>query len=486
MAKTAKDTLESDMGCCFMASFFQLKPKNCVHLQDSPDKKKQLIITTSKPANKHQEIPRLLPSNNKKRENAVLSGQLGNVIRRRQGQFCKNNQNVVTKTLSGTHIMLGPKDQLRADALKSLGNVKYKQGKYEEAIALYDRAISIDPNRACYYGNKSAALIGLARLVEAVFQGLEAVRIDSTYHNVHYRLAKLYLRLGVAEEAISHYKCSGLRASPEDIARAVNLRSCLVRCIEGKNNGHWKALLGESQLALCLGADSAPQIYAMKAEALMELHRHEEAFYATQNAPHFCIKHYTKFLGSAATAGILRVRALVYAANGRFEDAVKDIGHALRLDSTDSMRLTVQKVKFVGLARLNGNRLFNESKFMEALTEYSKGLEIDSYNSVLLCNRAACRFKLKQYEKAVEDCTQAIAVRPSYSKARLRRANCHAQLEKWEAAIEDYEILTRESPGDRDVRASIIEAKIELRKMQNGCNIEMVHKLRNMQKWFTS
>ncbi|GER40276.1 tetratricopeptide repeat (TPR)-containing protein [Striga asiatica] len=468
MAEPAKYTLNSDMGCCFIASFFQLKPKNGVHLQDSPNKKKQLIITTSKTPNKPQEIPRL-PSNYKKPENIVLSGQLGNVIKRRQGQFGKMNQNVVTKTPGHTHILLGPKDRFRADSLKSLGNVKYKQGKYEEALAFYDRAISIDPNRACYYGNKSAALIGLARFVEALFQGLEAVRIDSTYHNVHYRLAKLYLRLGVAEEAISHYKCSGPRANPEDIARAVNLRSCIVRCIESKNNGHWKAVLGESQLALCLGADSAPQIYAMKAEALMELHRHEEAFSATQNAPHFSVKLYTEFLGSAATAGILRVRALVYTANGRFEDAVKDIEQALRLDSAESVRLTSEKVKFVALSRLNGNRLFKESKFMEALIEYSKGLEIDCYNSVLLCNRAACRFKLKQYEKSIEDCTQAIAVRPSYSKARLRRANCHAQLEKWEAAIEDYEILIRENWEDQNVRASLIEAKIELSKMQNGC-----------------
>ena len=79
-------------------------------------------------------------------------------------------------------------------------------------------------------------------------------------------------------------------------------------------------------------------------------------------------------------------------------------------------------------ARLSGNLLFKASKFSEAFVTYNEGLENDPYNAVLLCNRAACRSKLGQYEKAVEDCTTALNVRPSYSKARLRRADCNAKV----------------------------------------------------------
>lgn len=79
-------------------------------------------------------------------------------------------------------------------------------------------------------------------------------------------------------------------------------------------------------------------------------------------------------------------------------------------------------------ARLRGNLLFKASKYKEACYAYSEGLEHEAYNSVLLCNRAACRSKLGQYEKAVEDCTAALIVMPSYSKARLRRADCNAKV----------------------------------------------------------
>lgn len=154
-------------------------------------------------------------------------------------------------------------------------------------------------------------------------------------------------------------------------------------------------------------------------------------------------------------------------------------------------------------ARLKGNDLFKASRFSEACLAYGDGLEHDPYNSVLLCNRAACRSKLGQFEKGVEDCTMALNVRPSYSKARLRRADCnakvtednsfklfnfhqltryvnltcyitsyltnlnkpfHHQLGRWEASIQDYEILIRELPGDDEVSRALFEAKLQLKK----------------------
>ncbi|KAL0392340.1 UNVERIFIED_CONTAM: TPR repeat-containing thioredoxin TTL1 [Sesamum radiatum] len=409
--------------------------------------------------------------------NVMLLGHLGNL--KQHGKGGKYDQkvavegNVRKRAVDTSYYQLGnilhsPRNRLNSDVLKSLGNEKYKQGKYEEALSLYNQAIAIDPSNACYYSNKSAALMGLGRFVEAVSQCREAIRIDSSYHNAHCRLAKLYLRLGVAEKAVHHFKCSGRKASPEDIAQAQAFKNCLDRCIEAQDHGNWRKVLDECQTALSLGADAAPQIYAMKAEAWMKLYRHQEAYTAIQNAPLFDIELYAELLGSSATAGLLEVHALVYMANGRFEDAVAAIQHALRLDSSNSMNLTAETVKSVASARLNGNRLFKGSRFSEALVAYNKGLEKDPYNSILLCNRAACRSKLGQYEKAVEDCTVALTVRPSYSKARLRRANCNAKLEKWDAAIQDYELLVQEIPGDEEVRAALLEAKMQLNKLHSG------------------
>lgn len=80
------------------------------------------------------------------------------------------------------------------EMLKMMGNEDYKNGRFAEALALYDAAISIDPNKASYRSNKSAALMALGRLLEAVFECREAIQIDPHYHRAHNRLAALYMR----------------------------------------------------------------------------------------------------------------------------------------------------------------------------------------------------------------------------------------------------------------------------------------------------
>lgn len=90
--------------------------------------------------------------------------------------------------------------------------------------------------------------------------------------------------------------------------------------------------------------------------------------------------------------------------------------------------MVVRKARAVTVSRSKGNELFKTARYSEACVAYGEGLEHDPYNSVLLCNRGACRSKLGQLDKAIEDCTAALNVRPSYSKARLRRADCNAKV----------------------------------------------------------
>jgi len=84
--------------------------------------------------------------------------------------------------------------RLDPEELKEMGNEEYKQGNFAEAVALYDRAILINPEKASYWSNKAAALTAMGRLIEAVAECREAVRIDPSYHRAHHRLGTLYLR----------------------------------------------------------------------------------------------------------------------------------------------------------------------------------------------------------------------------------------------------------------------------------------------------
>ncbi|KAK7311134.1 hypothetical protein RJT34_09059 [Clitoria ternatea] len=355
------------------------------------------------------------------------------------------------------------------EQLKIMGNEDYKNGRFAEALALYDAAIALDPNKASYRSNRSAALTALGRLLEAVFECREAIRIESHYQRAHNRLGNLHLRLGEIDKALYHYKQSGPEADPEEIAKVNVLHVHLNKCTEARRLRDWNTVITETNNVISFGADSAPQIYALQAEAFLKLRRHQDADKVMAKAPNFDVDDCTKFFGPIGNANLLVTRAQVYLAIGRFEDAVEAAQKAARLDSNNrEANKMMRKARAATNARAEGNELFKASKFSEACIAYGDGLEHDAYNSVLLCNRAACRSKLSQFEKALDDCNAALSLRPSYNKARLRRADCNAKLGRWEASIQDYEILLKMTSEDDEVKRALLEVKTQLKKQQGG------------------
>ncbi|XP_042395678.1 TPR repeat-containing thioredoxin TTL1-like [Zingiber officinale] len=355
--------------------------------------------------------------------------------------------------------------RLEPEELKEMGNEEYKNGRYAEAVALYDRAIVMDPHKASYWSNKAAALMAMGQLLKAVAECKEAVRIDPSYGRAHRRLATLYLRLGEAEKAIHHFKLAKREANSQDIAQAYRLQGHLSQSVEARKKRDWHSMLKEARAAVASGADADPQILGANVEALLALGKQEEAESTLDSAVKFDIDASAKFFGPSRTAYLLSVRAQVQMAAGRFDEAVAIAQKAAQLDpSSREGNAIARKTRAVASARSAGNDLFKASKVNEASVAYSEGLDHDPQNAILLCNRAACRVKLGQWEKAIEDCNAALIMRPSYAKARLRRADCNAKLERWEASVQDYEALVQQLPGDEEVGKALAEAQQQLKK----------------------
>jgi tetratricopeptide (TPR) repeat protein len=275
--------------------------------------------------------------------------------------------------------------------VKNAGNDQYKKGNFSEALSLYDRAVSLAPNRASYRSNRAAALTGLGRLAEAVQECEESIKLDASYIRGHQRLVSLCIRLGRVERAKKILKVCGPQLDLGDIQRLEMIEKHLMRCSEAKKVSDWNTIVRESEAAITAGADSAPQILALKAEALLKLCRPEDAEMVITSAQKVETA-LRKATGMLTDTTILIVQVQIDMALGRFDDAVTTAEKAAHIDPNNREVIgMLRTARAVVSARTTGNDLYKAGRILEASLAYGQGLHAHPSNAVLLCNRAACR-----------------------------------------------------------------------------------------------
>lgn len=77
---------------------------------------------------------------------------------------------------------------------------------YDVAISLYSKAISLNPNVAVYYGNRSLAYLKTECFGYALNDATKAIELDKNYIKGYYRRAAAYMSLGKFKLALRDYE----------------------------------------------------------------------------------------------------------------------------------------------------------------------------------------------------------------------------------------------------------------------------------------
>jgi STIP1 family protein 1 len=86
----------------------------------------------------------------------------------------------------------------------------------------------------------------------------------------------------------------------------------------------------------------------------------------------------------------------------------------------------------------NGNRLFGEGRFAEAVNEYTNAIIAAPAEVVLFTNRALCYTKLGNYFMAETDCRKALELDNKNSKAYYLLGKCCLEAANYDEAIRAY------------------------------------------------
>ncbi|XP_030383058.1 small glutamine-rich tetratricopeptide repeat-containing protein beta [Scaptodrosophila lebanonensis] len=92
-----------------------------------------------------------------------------------------------------------------AESMKNEGNRLMKDGKYNEALLQYNRAITFDPKNPIFYCNRAAAHIRLGDNERAVTDCKSALLYNTNYSKAYCRLGVAYSNLGKYNEAEQAY-----------------------------------------------------------------------------------------------------------------------------------------------------------------------------------------------------------------------------------------------------------------------------------------
>ncbi|KAL2336694.1 hypothetical protein Fmac_011140 [Flemingia macrophylla] len=138
-------------------------------------------------------------------------------------------------------------------------------------------------------------------------------------------------------------------------------------------------------------------------------------------------------------------------------------------------------------AKVEGNKLFVDGKYEEALLQYELALQVapdmpssGEIRSICHSNRGVCFLKLGKYENTIKECTKALELNPVYVKALVRRGEAHEKLEHFEEAIADMKKILEIDPSSDQARKTIRRLEPLAAEKREKMKEEMIEKFKDM------
>jgi DnaJ family protein C protein 7 len=281
-----------------------------------------------------------------------------------------------------------------------------------------------------------------------------------------HRLARIYTSLGRPAEALDVLSRVQPPASAKDRASAESMLRYITQAEqtlqEGKGGSMVLFAIDQARQLLGSGVKTPRKWVLMTGEAQLKI-GNDNAFGKAHDVAISLLRENNQ------DPDALLLRARAYYGQGDNDQALKYLKMTLGLDPDSKQAIKLLRlVQKMVRTKEEGNAAFKAKNYQRAVELYTQVLEFDpnnkDANAKVLQNRAQARLALKDYDNAIEDCTEALRLAPGYTKAQKIRAKAYGSAGNWDEAVKDYKNVAEANPGEKGIQEDIRHAEFELKK----------------------
>jgi serine/threonine protein kinase len=342
------------------------------------------------------------------------------------------------------------------------------QGRLDEAIENFNKAITLDPNTAINYSERGSIYYDQDNQDKALDDFNTAIKLDSRLAIAYNNRAYVYYNKGKKKEAL------------DDFNKAIELEPGLAVSYNGRGVVYHDQ--NEEQKAI---DDYNKAIKIDKNYAVA--HHNRGTFYLNKGKLNESLVDLNKVIEiEPKLANSYYVRSAVYRNQGKQSEALSDLNKAIKLDpkmaaayydrgliydNQGNQQNTLNDLdkaieldpEFANAYLSRGNLSYNQSNHTSAFSDYNKAIKFNPSLAEAYLGRGNVYFYKNQYNSALDNYNKAIDLDPKLAHAFFSRGSVNSILKNKSEAIADYQkaaALYKELGKDSDYQNAMKQIKI--------------------------
>ncbi|MBN1532927.1 MAG: tetratricopeptide repeat protein [Spirochaetes bacterium] len=308
-----------------------------------------------------------------------------------------------------------------------LGNIYYEQGKYREAVAQYDEALRVAPEKPAVLYNKASALLKMGDEFAAMeyFQKAGTFdRIGEVAHKAYSRLGVLYTQRNIYDSAEEYLK-KAVAIRPQNSLNHYNLGIVYLR---QKRN---KEAMDEFRLAEQMGEENAAMLENL-GEAYLSLKDYDRSLEMYNRVSRI----------DSRNVRILSKIGELYYEKGELDRAMQMFSRITEIDPlTENARVAYMNM---------GNILDDAQRYDEAIMMYEKALTISPKDDATYYNLGLAYVHAGKPEKAVDAWRRGGRLNERDPKFLLAVANLYYEKRFYDLAEQEYQTVVNRWPNEQE------------------------------------